>query len=253
MKDWIFSRRHRGVPRTRLQIDTDRAVIYAVGDVHGCYDELLALEAKIVRDGEQFEKPKLIIMLGDYVDRGSNSKAVIEHLAGAPPQGFKRICLAGNHDVAMLAYLAGHLDRTIWLRNGGAETLFSYGLDASYIEQAYGPERADRFIRQQIPKRHIEFLRSLPIMAYSSQFVFVHAGLRPGVSLDMQVDFDLINIRDEFIHASSKPERWVVHGHTRVQFPQAKQRRLGLETGVYETGRLSAARIADRRWHLLFS
>ncbi len=221
--------------------------------MHGCHAELLSLEAKIIADAAAFDRPKVIVMLGDYVDRGPESRRVLDHLLAPPPDGFTRICLAGNHDAAMLAYLSGQLNRTDWMRYGGAQTLFSYGLDAGYLERAYGQANVDRFIREQVPESHVAFLEGLPVMAFSNEFVFVHAGLRPGVSLERQEDADLINIRDEFLAYPHKWDRWIVHGHTRVPFPQAKQRRLGLETAVYETGRLSAVRIADLRGRLLVS
>ena len=253
MRGLLFSRGNREGPRRRVRIDTDNSVVYAVGDVHGCYRELVSLEAKIVEDASQFGRPKLIVMLGDYVDRGPDSRRVLEHLTEPPPPGFSRICLAGNHEVAMQAYLEGKLDRKSWLRNGGSETLFSYGLDATYLERAYGSARVDRFIREQIPQEHLDFLRGLPVMAYSERFVFVHAGIRPGVDLMAQQDADLLNIREEFLDGPERLERWVVHGHTRVAFPRPGRRRLGLETGAYESGRLSAARIWDMRGRLLFS
>lgn len=248
-----LSWRRKNASRRRLEIDTDNAVIYAVGDVHGCYDELVALEAKIVADAEQFDTAKTIILLGDYVDRGKDTRRVLDHLIGAPPAGFTRICLAGNHDVAMLDYIDGRLSRERWLAYGGDETLFSYGLDAAHLAHLYDTAGVDRFIHANIPEEHVAFLRDLPIMAYSPKFVFVHAGLRPGISLDEQTDDDLLTIRDDADVEARMGDRIVIHGHTRVGFPRRNGRVVGLETGVYETGQLTALRIVGTQGRLIFS
>jgi serine/threonine protein phosphatase 1 len=246
-------RTHRTPRRRRVEIDTDAHVVYAIGDVHGCHAELVALEARIAEDAQAFELPGLIVMLGDYVDRGKESRRVLEHLIAPPPPGFRRICLAGNHDVAMLDYCEGRLARDAWLVHGGRETLFSYGLDPSYVAEMHRGAEIDAFIRANIPERHVAFLRDLPGMAYSARYVFVHAGIRPGVGLDDQQDDDLLGIREEFLESDEVPERWVIHGHTRVDRPKPARRRLGLETAAYETGRLSAVRVNGKRGRLLSS
>ncbi|MDX8463703.1 metallophosphoesterase [Mesorhizobium sp. VK2D] len=109
-------------------------VVYAVGDVHGCYDELRALEQKIQLDAAKFRGRKIIIMLGDYIDRGPQSRRVIEHLMAPPPKGFLRVCLAGNHEVAMLNYLDGYLSREPWPADGGRETRQSRSVAMAYCE-----------------------------------------------------------------------------------------------------------------------
>jgi serine/threonine protein phosphatase 1 len=248
-----LSWRRKQAPRKRLEIDTDNTIVYAIGDVHGCYDELFALEAKIVADAEQFDARKLIILLGDYVDRGKDTRRVLDHLLGAPPAGFERICLAGNHDVAMFDYIEGRLGRERWLAYGGDETLFSYGLDAAHLAHLYDFAGVDRFIRANIPTEHVEFLRDLPIMAYSPKFVFVHAGVRSGVGLEQQSESDLMNIRDDEDAVPRPGDRIVIHGHTRVGHPRRNGQVVGLETGAYETGRLTALRIVGTQGRLIFS
>jgi serine/threonine protein phosphatase 1 len=235
-------------------MDMQDTVVYAIGDVHGCYKELRSLEQKILLDSRALHGRKIIIMLGDYVDRGIQSRRVLDHLMAPPPEGFLRICLAGNHEVAMLNYLDGHLSRTSWLAAGGLETLFSYGVDPARLNDLYGSSNeVDQRIRDAIPADHIRFMRTLPIMICSKKFVFVHAGIRPGIDLAAQDDDDLLNIRSDFFEAAHRLDRWVVHGHTPVDIPRLDGRRLGIDTGAFRSGRLTAVRIADKRGRLIFS
>jgi len=240
------------MPRERLVMDMRDSVVYAIGDVHGCHDELRVLEQSIQRDAQAFRGRKIIIMLGDYVDRGPQSRRVLEHLMAPPPKGFLRVCLAGNHEVAMLNYIDGYLSRELWLRIGGLETLFSYGLDPARLASLYGStDEVDARIRAAIPASHVEFLRTLPAMVCSEKFVFVHAGIRPGIALEEQDEADLLNIREEFFQAADQLDRWVVHGHTIVDVPKLDGRRLGIDTGAFRSGRLTALRIVGRSGRLL--
>ncbi|PBB45294.1 serine/threonine protein phosphatase [Mesorhizobium sp. WSM3866] len=246
------SRRPRPLPRERLMMDMRDTVVYAIGDVHGCYEELRTLEQKIELDALQFRGRKIIIMLGDYVDRGPNSRRVVEHLMAPPPEGFMRVCLAGNHEVAMLAYLDGHLSLEPWLRVGGRETLFSYGIDPDRLADLYGSsEEVVERIREAIPATHVAFMRTLPVMICSERFLFVHAGIRPGIALEAQDEADLLNIRSEFLAAAHRLDRWVVHGHTIVDVPTLDGRRLGIDTGAFQSGRLTALRIVGKYGRLL--
>ena len=248
------SRRPRPLPRERLVMDMRDTVVYAIGDVHGCFDELRALEQKILLDALQFRGRKIIIMLGDYIDRGPQSRRVIEHLMAPPPKGFLRVCLAGNHEVAMLNYLDGYLSREPWLAVGGRETLYSYGIDPTHLANLYASgEEVDERIRETIPAGHVGFLRALPVMVCSDEFVFVHAGIRPGIALEEQDEADLLNIRSDFLAAAHRLDHWVVHGHTIVDVPTLDGRRLGIDTGAFQTGRLTALRIVGKYGRLVSS
>src|SRR5690606_9597245 len=169
-----FGQRRQESLRPKIKITLKDTVVYAVGDVHGCHDALLSLEQKIVADSARFDGRKLIIMLGDYIDRGPQSSRVVEHLTRPPPEGFERICLAGNHETALVDYLDGKLSREAWLAGGGGPTLLSYGIDPAYLTGLYG-EEIDDVVRSSIPPEHVNFLRSLPVMAHSGRLVFVHA------------------------------------------------------------------------------
>lgn len=238
--------------RRRLETSLEDTLAYAVGDVHGCLEELLALEQQIEADASFFSGRKLIIMLGDYVDRGPASSSVIEHLIAPPPPGFERFCLAGNHEVAMLDYCDGRLSRGEWLPLGADATLRSYGLNEDYIRQAYrSGGKVDAQIRKVIPPEHIRFLRELPILVQASGFVFVHAGIRPGVGLDEQTDVDLAQIRSDFLDHPHGLKQWIVHGHTPVSAVKPQGRRLNIDTGAFYSGRLTAVRIWQNKGHLI--
>lgn len=249
-----FRSQDRKARRQRVEIDLTDTVVYAIGDVHGCFKLLRSLEDKIVADATGLPGRKLIVMLGDYIDRGPDSAKVLDHLQATLPLGFERICLAGNHETQMLDYLDGRLSLERWLATGARSTLFSYDIDAEHLADLYGSgDRLDDYIRATIPPEHIQFLRGLPIMAYSERFVFVHAGIRPGVPLLEQEDHDLLYIREAFFEASRRLDRWVVHGHTPVDHPRIDGRRLGIDTGAFKSGRLTAVRIAGKQGRLLFS
>ena len=150
----------RVVRRQRAQIRLNADIsIYAVGDVHGCLDELLALEDRIVADAAQLPGQKLIIMLGDYVDRGPASAQVIDHLIAPAPAGFERICLTGNHEIVMLQYLDGGIQLADWFSMGAGATLRSYGIDHERLALMYqSADLVNDVIRKTIPSSHIAFL-----------------------------------------------------------------------------------------------
>ena len=218
--------------------------VYAIGDVHGCIDELLALERVVARDAETVPGRKLIIMLGDYVDRGPASAQVLDHLTEPPPAGFERICLTGNHEMVMLDYLEGRIGRAGWLAMGAEPTLQSYGIDHARLRDIYRADRRiDDVIRAAVPAAHVAFLRSLPIMVESERFVFVHAGVRPELPLDRQTDRDLVFIREDFYAQAHLLSRYVVHGHTPVGEARREGMRVNIDTGAVFSGRLTALRI----------
>jgi serine/threonine protein phosphatase 1 len=238
--------------RARLKLDMADTVVYAVGDVHGCLDELIALESAIVADAAAFSCRKLIVMLGDYIDRGPGSSQVLDHLTAPAPAGFERICLAGNHELLMLDYLEGRAPLTKWLGLGATATLLSYGIDHDRLQMLYRDSAAiDGMIRKSIPAPHRAFLDHLPIMAEISDFILVHAGIRPGIAIDRQSDADLVTIRRAFYDQAHLLDRYVVHGHTPVEEPVREGRRINIDTGAYYTGRLTALRIWNHKGRYL--
>ena len=234
--------------RRRLSIDISEMAVYTIGDVHGCYDQLLELESMITEDAAGLPGKKLIIMLGDYVDRGPASAQVIEHLLHKPHADFQRICLTGNHDIAMLDYLEKRLSLSGWWHMGANSTLLSYGIDVERLRLIHRtPQMLDDTIRASIPHRHKQFLRSLPIMINAGSFLFAHAGIRPTLSLKDQKDDDLVSIRSEFFENAHLLRQWVVHGHTPIETPRQEGRRFNLDTGAFSTGKLSALRLWQKK------
>lgn len=225
----------------------DFDAVYAVGDVHGCYETLLELEQRIISDGAAFAGRKLIVMLGDYVDRGSGSRQVLEHLIAPPPEGFERICLSGNHEAMFQNFLVDPKSSLGWLKMGGVETLFSYGIDANHLMQRGGVPALLEAMDHMVPASHRDFLESLCGLVVVGQVVFVHAGLRPGLEIDMQIDEDLMWIREPFLSEGPGLRCLVVHGHTPGPEPVIGPGRIGIDTGVCTTGKLTGLRVANGR------
>lgn len=223
----------------RLRRSRWPSAVYAVGDVHGCFDALTTLERIILEDAGGRPGGKLLVMLGDYIDRGPQSRQVIDHLLEPAPAGFERICLRGNHEQMMLDYLADPQSHGYWLDEGGAETLASYGIAAEPGQAGHGPAS----VATQLPQHHLAFLAGLPGLLQLPGWIFVHAGIRPGVPLERQRDDDLIWIREPFLEGGGLPGFRVVHGHTPVDAPEVTPPRIGIDTHCYATGRLTALRV----------
>lgn len=228
----------------RLVLDMTDVAVYAVGDVHGCLDELLALEEIIIEDARQLPCRGLIVMLGDYVDRGPASAQVLDHLVAPAPAGLERICLAGNHELVMLDYLEGRLTRSAWLRMGAEQTLLSYGIDQQRLRDICSDDgQIDDVIRNSIPAAHLAFLRSLTVLIETERYIFVHAGIRPELELEQQTDDDLVFIRTAFFEKAHLLTRYVIHGHTPTNEARREGMRVNLDTGAFFSGRLTALRI----------
>jgi len=236
-------------PRERLKFEVMPPLTYAIGDVHGCFDLLLALETKITADCAGQKQPALIIMLGDYVDRGPTSSEVVEHLLEPPDFNATRICLAGNHEDAMLAFINEPKSNPYWLEFGGMETLLSYGLNETDFRPSAIRQRSFiHKINSFIPDEHIAFLRGLPILAQFEHHIFVHAGLRPHIALEQQNDKDLTWIRDEFYDEADGFGFMIVHGHTPNKKPFVSNYRIDVDSGAYYSGQLTAAKFIDGKF-----
>lgn len=239
----LFRKQTRSAPQARRRVNLgDPAVIYAIGDIHGCHRQLGVLVERIGQDAAQFSGRKVLVTLGDHIDRGPQSAAVMDWLV-APFKGeIERVSLAGNHEAMMLDFLADPELDSIWLRNGGQETLVSYGIDLPAFERARHRDRR-AMLEFAIPAEHVDLLRSLPVMATSDRAIFVHAGIRPGLPLDQQSDQDLLWIRQPFLDAAFEEGPLLVHGHTPAEAPTVAGRRICVDTGAYATGTLTAMRL----------
>ena len=237
-------RRRSPIPRLsrpRLRAD-DVAVVYAIGDIHGCYDLLLELIERIRQDAKHITGRRILVTLGDYVDRGPRSAEVLNWLCGPAPEGFDRISLAGNHEAMMLEFLASPSPSSPWLDFGGMDTLDSYGVDVPRFVRARRQERL-AILKASIPVAHVNLLTNLPSLLELAEVVFVHAGLRPGFELSEQVDVDLLWIREPFLSGPADRGPLVVHGHTPAAAPVVTGRRICVDTGAFATGVLTAVRL----------
>ncbi|MGN6099753.1 MAG: metallophosphoesterase [Devosia sp.] len=230
--------------RPRLVFDRWPAAIYAIGDVHGCLEQFLKLEAEIVADGAAIEGEKWIVTLGDYIDRGPSPPAVLDHILSPAPQGFRRFALIGNHEQLLLDFLTDPPNHLEWLEWGGLETAAAYGMPPDPAQRwRVVPERFAEELAPRVPERHLELLRGLPTLLSVPGFVFVHAGIRPGVPLDAQDDEDLIWIRAPFLNHRFSGEVTIVHGHTPVEAVEPLPGRIDIDTGCFYSGVLTAVRV----------
>jgi serine/threonine protein phosphatase 1 len=228
--------------RARLAVSEAAETIYAIGDVHGCLDLLVDIEAQIAVDAAGFAGDKLIVMVGDYVDRGPQSARLVDHLLRPPPAGFERICLVGNHEQIMLDFLAEPARTPEWLELGGRETLASYGAREAGTLRGGQPGHAG-MLDYLVPAEHRAFLEALPVLLETPDHIFVHAGLRPGVPLARQTDADLVWTRTDFATSYAEFGKLVVHGHTPRDEVLITPSRIALDTGAFATGVLSAVRL----------
>ncbi|THF53620.1 metallophosphoesterase family protein [Allorhizobium terrae] len=241
------SKGHGASVRPRLAFDGQEfSTIYAVGDVHGCYVELLEAECRILQDASLRDGRKLVVMLGDYVDRGPSSKRVIEHLMKPLPPQFERVSLCGNHDDAFCDFIENPSLGRGWLDFGAAATLYSYGLDIDQaLQKAGGFEGLRPQLSAAIPSSHYYWLKALPVMLTVGPIVFVHAGVKPGLVLDEQTDQDLMWIREPFLSRGPELPYTVVHGHTPTDAVSFGKNRIGVDTAAYASGHLSVVCIAN--------
>jgi serine/threonine protein phosphatase 1 len=220
--------------------------IYAVGDVHGCADRLDALHGSIAADlAERPIAAPLLLHLGDFIDRGLESAGVIARLAGGSPlPGVPMVALRGNHEQMMLDAITGDRGAIAhWRSNGGDAALRSWGIKAA---------RKDRGWAADLPPQDYVFLRSLRLTYSVDGYLFVHAGVRPGVKLAAQVAEDLLWIRKPFLDSRGPllpdaPGLAVVHGHTPEAAPIVTDNRIGVDTGAVRGGRLTCA-VLEAAW-----
>ncbi|WP_224702743.1 metallophosphoesterase family protein [Devosia aquimaris] len=238
----LFGTTPRQAPPRGLSFDRWPAAVYAIGDIHGCLHELRQLEEMIVRDAAGIAGEKWILWLGDMVDRGPSSSAVLDRAMANPPAGFTRHCLMGNHESMMLQFMQAPNPRSDWLSFGGMETLYSYGMSGSVFEKS-GQRQLQAIIDSHVPADHLAFIESLPLWIALPGVVFVHAGIRRGLPMAEQDERDLLWIRDEFFDAPDIDGLIVVHGHTPAAEPVVLPNRLCLDTGAFATGALTAARL----------
>lgn len=202
--------------------------IFVVGDIHGCLRKLTKLMSLIdIEDGED-----TVVFLGDFIDRGPDSHGVVEFILDFKKDKTKVVCLMGNHEELFLSYMqdGGNLD--VFLSNGGFSTLVSYNFP---------------HVIEDIPERHHQFFVSLIPYYETADYIFVHAGLRPGVPLREQEREDLLWIRGEFISSPYDFGKTVVFGHTGFSQPLIEANKIGIDTGAVYGGKLTCMELPEKK------
>lgn len=225
-----------------LDLDQFEGPVYAVGDVHGCHDLYVDIEAKILDNAKAFDAPATIILLGDVVDRGPQSAAMIDHLLRPLPGDTRRVCLMGNHEAMMLDFLAAPSTDADWLHLGGFETLASYGLTFDQRTLQRLPSRKlQQALAAHLPEQHIRFLRHLPLAIRAGPYLLAHAGASATAPLSAQPRQALLWGSEGRVPPAGLT---LIHGHYVTHAPDVRKTSIGIDTGAYATGRLTALRLS---------
>ena len=221
--------------------------VYAIGDIHGRVDLLRRLHRQILDDAKDApDKRKVIVYVGDYVDRGPDSFGVIDMLTHEPLEGFERHLLRGNHEDMMTGFLETGTGGEMWLMNGGRDTMDSYGIDLwDMLLDLCDLEKARQGLLHAVPESHLKFIKDLELHHREGDYLFVHAGILPGVRLEEQTERDLLWIRGEFLDSDADHGFVVVHGHSSRSEPEARANRIGIDTGAWHSNRLTALVLED--------
>ena len=224
--------------------------LYAIGDIHGRDDLLDELHARIRRDADDApDLAKTVVYLGDYIDRGPGSRNVIDSLLRGPLPGFEVIHLLGNHEAMLLDFLDDLAAAQMWLFNGGNATLESYEVEPCFATDRRDLARLHEEASARLPPAHLAFLRSLRLTYSDGDYFFCHAGVRPELALSEQSREDLLWIRDEFLLSDLELDKIVVHGHSITDEVEVQVNRIGIDTGAWFSGHLTALVLegAERR------
>jgi serine/threonine protein phosphatase 1 len=217
--------------------------VYVIGDIHGRLDLLQQLHGEIRNDRAALGPApvEVVVYLGDYIDRGAESAQVIDYLIADPLPDMAAVHLLGNHDEALLRFLDDAGVGPTWAQFGGESTLLSYGV--RFAPDKIGMARWEDMrqqLRQTMPQSHVDFLRNCDLSAVAGDYFFCHAGVRPGVPVDQQSREDLLWIRDAFLSSTADHGKFVIHGHTPTESPDVRHNRIGVDTGAFASGVLTA-------------
>ena len=231
--------------------------IFVVGDIHGCKDLLDNIHQKIIKASKNKKGEKLIIYLGDYIDRGPDIKETIQTLIDFNPSNFKKIFLLGNHEKMLLEFISENRNSPfVWIYNGGSETLKSYGIDLSNkiddtMDLIIDKDLRKKFI-ELIPLSHMDFFNQLIINFTWQNYFFVHAGINPNIPFNMQEKETMLWTREKsFFSPKMTYSKIIVHGHTPVEKVEHYPFRINLDTGSFYSGKLSCLKIENGKLSFL--
>lgn len=209
--------------------------IFAIGDIHGCISKLDKMMAQLDIDARN----DTLVFIGDYIDRGSDPKGVVDSILDIRKSIKNVVCLLGNHELMFLNYYIEHKDEELFMHNGGMSTMISYGFNPSGRKKL------------TIPNDHMEFFITLQLSYETDDYIFVHAGLRPGIPIQRQNFEDLLWIRYDFINSPYDFKKIVIFGHTPLDFttPLIDKNKIGLDTGAVYGGKLTCIELPEMKIH----
>jgi serine/threonine protein phosphatase 1 len=248
-RKWLGGSKPEATP-IQPSIPSDRRV-YCIGDIHGRLDLLEELHRMVAEDSSGFDGVKTIVYLGDYIDRGEQSKEVIDLLLASPLPDFEPVYLLGNHEQTLLDFLQYPKAVASWLTYGGRATLHSYGVGLSKDILSQNISVINDELKEKCPENHLEFYRNCELIHVEGSYCFVHAGIRPGVELSDQRNEDLLWIREDFTGSTVTHKHIVVHGHTITPEVQWLPNRIGIDTGAFHTGVLTCLVLEGEEQRLL--
>ena len=213
--------------------------IYCIGDIHGRYDLLQQLHGLMLSDANGYPHHISVVYIGDYIDRGAQSKQVIDYLLSNPLPDFKNIFLKGNHEQVLLEFLHDPNSAAAWFSFGGLSTLMSYGVKITGIPSPKQLIDLQKELQENIPASHVQFFQQLLPFYEKEGYYFVHAGVRPGVKLKKQRLEDMLWIRDKFLDSQRFHGKVIVHGHSITDEPEIYANRIGIDTGAYDSNILT--------------
>ena len=226
--------------------------IFAIGDIHGCLNQLVTLQDKIFNYPQYNKEADLLLYLGDYIDRGPSSKDVINHILKLQTKGIKSIFLMGNHEQFMIDFLFNKINNlNNWIMNGADQTFKSYDIEvAEFIKDGFEDNNIDKLrdtFLSKLTKEHVYFFKNLKLTYIMGDYLFVHAGINPEKSLSEQNKMDFLWSRsDKFFDKNFEFEKIIVHGHSPekevINFPY----RINVDTGSFFSGKLSCVCLNDK-------
>jgi len=239
----LARRANPGEVRSRIS-----GTVYAIGDIHGRLDCFQALIDIIKQDAAALnlgdEKPT-IVLLGDLIDRGPQSAACLDRAIALCGEAWcDTEVIKGNHEQALLQFLDDPGVGPAWIQHGGAATLLAYGVDVNKADPSKGWLSVQSAFAAALPDAHRDFCASMKLSLERDDYIFVHAGVRPGIPLEAQTEADLLWIRQDFLRVEVPyPNKVIVHGHTPRREPDLRRWRIGIDTGAYGSGILTAVRL----------